>query len=123
MKSTFIVISVKCDIQLYRALVRLRDKSVEFHYTSELAPKRLLPPNYSEIEPLYINPTELYLFELSNDAGYIFMVNTDTQHRLHGINKSKAQVENIIQHCFGSALEWGDINIENYEFSTERTVL
>ena len=97
---------------------KLDSKAILYHSTDERAPKLLLPPDYEQTKPLYLNPTEIFLFELP-DTGYLPMVNTATQHRLERIFKNENEAKSFVKHCFGSTLNWNDIRIENYNFTME----
>ena len=104
-------------------ITSLNEESLNYHNTNERVPKKSLPPDYPKIEPLYINPTEIYLIELSDSVGFIFMVNTDLQHELcRNIYKSKNAVKVFIKQCFGSSLKWENINMDNYEFSMKLNI-
>ena len=115
---------------LHCQYAKLTEEAITFHYTSEYAPKvfrqrddkqagALYPHDYKPAEPLYLNPKEIYLMELS-DAGSIFMVNTDSQHRVErGIYKSENEIKSHLAQCFGNSLDWNDIEMDNYDFCME----
>jgi hypothetical protein len=101
------------------SVATLSKESVEYLYTNEFAPKRAFAPNYIN-EPYYIDPIEIFLIELTYNAGYLCMVNTVSQHRLErNIYKDKCEVETFIEKCFGSFLNWKSVEINNIEFCKE----
>jgi len=99
----------------------LSPENIKYHYTNKYGtPKRALPPDYKKTEPLYIEPIEVFMIELTNDAGFLCMVNTDTQHRLERrIYKDKNEIATYIERCFGLPLAWEQIEISNIKFSKE----
>lgn len=98
----------------------LNKESINYHYTDEFAPKCSQPPDYEKREPLYINPNVVYMIELTCNAGYLCLVETDSQHRLeHKIYKRKEEIEAFVKQCFGLALEWKCTEIKNIEFHKE----
>ena len=104
-------------------IASLNEESLVYHSTNEFAPRKSLPSDYSKIEQLYINPTEVYLIELSDNAGFVFMVNTNLQHELcRKIYKSKNAAKAFIKQCFGSTLKWESIDLHNYEFSMKLNI-
>jgi len=115
---TFMSLSIRhCQI------ASLNEESLVYHSTNKFAPKKSFPPDHSKIEQLYINPTEIYLIELSDNAGFVFMVNTDFQHELcRKIYKSKNAVIAFIKQCFGSTLKWENIDMDNYAFSMKLNI-
>ena len=96
----------------------LQEDNIHHHYTSKYAPKRGLPPDFETLEPLYINPIEAYMIELTQQAGFICLINTETQHMLcHSIFLNQANLEAFLHSCFGPSLHWKRIEIDNIEFS------
>ena len=106
-----------CSLAFLRSqYTKLSEKEVNYHYTNKHAPKKSIPPDY-KTEPLFTNPVEMYLFELSRDAGYFQMINTDTHHCFHYcIHKDRIEAEEYLRQCFGSDYAWSDIDIKNYSF-------
>ena len=93
------------------------EKNILYHYTNKYAPTRSRPPDYKKSEPLYINPVEIFLIELTFNAGYLCMVNTDSQHILNPqIYKDKETVDTFIQQCFGVLSGWKCIEMDNIAF-------
>jgi hypothetical protein len=110
---------------------KISGDAVSYHHTSEYAPKiirqhdekptkAICPQDYKPEEPLYLNPVEVYLIELS-DAGYMFMVNTDSQHRVERkIYISENEAKDHIRQCFGPYINWNEISIgNNIDFTME----
>jgi hypothetical protein len=52
----------------------LTQEQINYHIESEYATKRVMHNGSNRIEPLFINPKALYLIELSNNLGYLCMV-------------------------------------------------
>ena len=102
---------------------KLNGDAISYHNTNKYAPKKTLAPDYVQIEPLYRNPVEVYLFELSHNAGYIHMINTDTQHCLHtGMHKHENNAAAYLKNSFGPDFRWCDMDVENYKFYLELLV-
>ena len=102
---------------------KLKESEIAFHHSSKYAPIIAYPPDNNHYEPLYLNPTEVLLFELIN-TGYILMVNTGAQHRVERrIYKSDDEVKEYLKRCFGSDLSWNVINMDNYDFSLNLSVV
>ena len=98
----------------------LDKEHIHHHCTSERAPRRLLPPDYKKTEPMYLDPVEVYIIELTDSAGFLCMVNTEAQHRLQRwIYKNRDCAEEYIKSCFGSSLSWENIEADNIEFYKE----
>lgn len=90
----------------------------DFHTNNKNAPKRLLPPDYTQNEPLYINPKVIYLLELSENSGYLCMIKLVDKTILEiNIFKNKITALEHFKEIFGELLVWnpvGDIP-ENFE--------
>ena len=52
----------------------LTQEQINYHIENEYAPKRVLHNDCNRIEPLFIDPKAIYLIELSNNSGYLCMV-------------------------------------------------
>jgi hypothetical protein len=52
----------------------LTQEQINYHTENEYAPKRVLYNNCNRIEPLFIDSKAIYLIELSNNSGYLCMV-------------------------------------------------
>ena len=113
---------------------KLDEEAKTYHYTNEYTPtiirqrddlqaNAIYPQDYKPPEPLYLNATEIYLAELA-DSGFIYMVNTDTQHRIERrIYKTEIEAKKFLTQCFGTNLEWNDVDMDNYEFFLEFSIL
>lgn len=84
----------------------LSDYNIEFHYTNKYAPYRSVEKENKYIrQPLYRNPAEVYLIELSNDSGYLCLVVADNKNFLeHKIYKGEQSARQYIHQCFGEEL-------------------
>ena len=94
----------------------LQENHIHHHYTSKYAPKRGLPPDLQTLEPLYLNPREVYVIELAQQAGFICLTNAEAHHRIF---PNQANLEAFLHSCFGLSLHWRRIKIDNIEFSME----
>lgn len=52
----------------------LTQEQINYHNENEFAPKRVLYNACKRIEPLFIDPKAIYMIELSNNSGYLCMV-------------------------------------------------
>jgi len=94
--------------------ISLSKENIDYHYTNEFAPRRATTPELI-YGPLYVNPVDAYVFELTQNAGYIFLVNTSSCHMLERkIYKEKNSLDMYIKQCFGSVLNMQIVDIKNF---------
>ena len=97
----------------------LSKENIEFHYKNKFAPQRVIYfKEISKTEPLYINPIEVNLIELTCDFGYLCLVITDSKSILvNEIYKSEQEAKLYIKMCFGEMPNWEMVQTDNIEFN------
>lgn len=80
---------------------------INYHYNNTKAPKHLLPPDYIPTEPCFINPKNLYLIELTENAGYLCMVELYNKNNLSlQLFKNKKSAIEYFGMSFGGSFIW-----------------
>jgi hypothetical protein len=63
--------------------VVLNKRNIEYHYTNEFAPRRVISfEDSNKTEPMYFDSTEVYLIELTDDSGYLCLVATNNKNNI-----------------------------------------
>ena len=63
----------------------LTQEHINYHIENEYAPKRAIYNNCNQMKPLFIDPSAIYLIELSKNSGYLCMVEGYNTIYLHSI--------------------------------------
>lgn len=80
---------------------------IDYHYNNSKAPKHLLPPDYIQTEPCLINPKTIYLIELTENAGYLCMVELYNKNNLSSqLFKNKKSAIEYFKMNFGGSFIW-----------------
>ena len=96
----------------------LSEENIRYHHTDSRA--WLLSPDFEKKEPLYVDPVEVFIIELTGNAGFLCMVNTTSQHRLErGVFKSKREADRYVEWCFGRVADWRMVDVHNMAFGKD----
>lgn len=103
--------------------ISLNEENITFHNTDEFAPRSIVGPNLDIEEPVFNNPEAVFIIKLTDNAGYLLLVNTSTSHDLeHWIFKSKQQVKEHIRTYFGNNLP-DLVKIEAHELTLDKDLI
>ncbi len=85
----------------------LSQEQIDYHIESEFAPKRILHNDCNQIEPLFIQPKEIYMIELSNNSGYLCMIDGYGTSYLHSslLTSREAAIE-YFKSNFSGTYHW-----------------
>lgn len=85
----------------------LTQEQINYHIENEYAPKRVLHNDCNRIEPLFIDPKAIYLIELSNNSGYLCMVEGYDTIFLHSVLlRSRQSAIKYFRSSFGDSNNW-----------------
>lgn len=85
----------------------LTQEQMNYHIENEYAPKRVLHNDCNRIEPLFIDPKAIYLIELSNNAGYLCIVEGYDAVFLHSsLLRSRQAAIKYFNSNFGGSYHW-----------------
>jgi len=85
----------------------LTQEQINYHTEYEYASKRLLNKGCNRIEPLFIDPKAIYLIELSNNSGYLCIVECDDTIFLHSsLLRSRQSAIKYFKSNFSGFYNW-----------------
>jgi hypothetical protein len=89
----------------------LTQEQIKYHIENEYAPKRVLHNDCNRVEPLFIDPKAIYLIELSNNSGYLCMVEGNDTIFLHSfLLRSRQSAIKYFKSNFGDSNNWCLVN-------------
>lgn len=85
----------------------LTQEQINYYIQNEYVPKRALRNDYNRIEPLFIDPKAIYLIELSNNSGYLCMVECHDTIFLHSfLLRSRQSAIKYFKSNFSGSYNW-----------------
>lgn len=85
----------------------LTQEQINYHIKNEYAPKRVLHNDCNRIEPLFIDPKAIYLIELSNNSGYLCIVEgNDTIFLYSFLLRSRQSAMKYFKSNFSGSYNW-----------------
>ena len=85
----------------------LTQEQINYHMENEYTNKRVLNNDSNQIEPLFIGPKAIYLLELSNNSGYLCMVEGNETNFLHSfLLRSRQSAIEYFKSSFGESNNW-----------------
>ncbi|MFT4146559.1 MAG: hypothetical protein QM644_19120, partial [Mobilitalea sp.] len=85
----------------------LTQEQINSSIENEYAPKRVLHNDCNQMEPLFINPKSIYLIELSNNLGYLCMIECNDAIFLHSfLLASRQSAIEYFKSNFGGSYHW-----------------
>lgn len=85
----------------------LTQEQINYHIHNKYAPKRTLYKDCNRIEPLFDKPKAIYLIELSNDSGYLCMVECYNTIYLHySLIRNRQSAITYFDTNFNSSYHW-----------------
>jgi hypothetical protein len=85
----------------------LTQEQINYHHENEYTPKRVLPNDCNRMEPLFTDPQAIYLIELSNNSGYLCMVEGYETIFLHSILlRSRQTAIEYFKSNFSGSYHW-----------------
>ena len=98
----------------------LSKANIKYHHSEKSTYKRYRVPNEHGAEPLFDNPNKVFVIQLSDDMGYLCMVNTDSKHRLERwIYNKKSDVDEFVERNFGKVKGWKSLEADNIDLYME----
>lgn len=103
--------------------ITLSEENITFHNTDEHAPRSIVGPNLDIEEPVYKNPEVVYIIRLTDNAGYLLLINTNITHILsQWIFKSKQRVKQYVRTYFGNNLpDWEKVEANSITLDKKET--
>lgn len=85
----------------------LTQAHIKYHYENEYATKRVPHNNSNQIEPLFLDPKAIYLIELSNNAGYLCMIEGyNTIYLDSSLFRNRQLAIEYFERNFGCSFHW-----------------
>ena len=101
----------------------ITQEHLDFHCNDKYSPKQLIGDKCDVEIPLYQNVQKIYYANLSNNFGYIGFVETEKEYELfQKIYKTKKDITDYWQCCFGSSLVWQNQKYDSMIFSNKHVV-
>lgn len=100
---------------------KLNKENIDFHNNSKYTPKLVSGKNYDILKPLYQNVKEIYYAKIASNTWYIGFIKKENEYELiKEIYKSKEDIINYMENCFGNSLDWKKQDQENINFEGKR---
>ena len=102
----------------------LTERNLRHHRTSRHVPRIVTGGlDYDQGKPPYQEALEVYRLELTDDAGYLLVINDRTNHvLLRRLYRAVETAEEEVQLCFGSLPSWQSISEQEIVLNGERVI-